>query len=80
MTGLSHADEEFVELLVASSVPVAEFQFSDSVRERFWELVALKKIDTLSPDEESELERYNYLEHLVRMAKVRAMKKRAQAA
>ena len=80
MNGLSQVDEEFVELLVASSVRVAEFQFSDPVRARFWELVDLKRSDALTPDESAELDRYNYLEHLVRMAKVRAMKNRAQAA
>jgi hypothetical protein len=80
MNGLSHADEEFVSLLVKSSASVAEFQFSDSVRARFWELVDRKKLGSLSPEEAVELERYNYLEHLVRMAKIRVMQSRAQAA
>ncbi|MGC4045808.1 MAG: hypothetical protein QM758_18615 [Armatimonas sp.] len=71
MTSLSIADDEFVELLVASAPRISDFQFSDSVKARFWELVHRKKDNSLTLEEEAELERYNYLEHLVRMAKAK---------
>ena len=71
MTSLSVADDEFVELLVTTAPRISDFQFSESVKARFWELVHRKKEDSLTSDEAMELERYNYLEHLVRMAKAR---------
>ena len=52
---------------------------SDEMQARASELLRRSKAETLSRDEESELDRYLYLEHLVRLAKVRALKHTASS-
>jgi hypothetical protein len=49
---------------------------SDAMQERVSELLRRSKTDGLSRAEESELDRYLYLEHLVRLAKARALEHR----
>ena len=45
----------------------------DAMQARVSELLRRSKADGLSREEEVELDRYRYLEHLVRLAKARAL-------
>ncbi|WP_309719113.1 hypothetical protein [Armatimonas sp.] len=75
----TRADDEIIDLL-ATAPQMLDYRPSDEARERFWELVQLKKDGTLTIAEQIELEHYNRLEHLVRMAKAQARQKHPQAA
>ena len=68
------AYEEVVEFIAAGTTPkaVAEFQPSENTRARVADLIYREKTNDLSEDERSELEHYAQLEHLMRLAKVRA--------
>ena len=68
------AYDELIDFIAGgvTSEQVAAFQPSESVRDRAWYLVARKKAGSLTPDEESELLHFQQLEHILRMAKVRA--------
>jgi len=52
--------------------PVVDFQPSLSAQQRALELLDLAKQDRLTPEQESELEHFTELEHILRMAKARA--------
>jgi hypothetical protein len=52
---------------------VANFEASPSVKERVADLILREKTSGLSPDEKSELDRYMELEHIIRLAKARAL-------
>ncbi len=52
---------------------------SQPVKERISSLVQKGKASALTPEEEEEWEQYQYLEHLVRMAKISARHKLQQA-
>ena len=49
-----------------------DFQPSPSAQQRALELLDLAKQDRLTPEQESELEHFTELEHILRMAKARA--------
>ena len=68
------AYEEVIEFIAAGTSPdsLINFQPSDASRERVADLIHRGKITGLSPDEESELEHYLQLEHIMRLAKARA--------
>jgi hypothetical protein len=51
---------------------VADFQPSAAAQQRALELLELAKQDRLTPEQESELEHFTELEHILRMAKARA--------
>lgn len=68
------AYEEVIEFIAAGTSPdsLINFQPSDAAKERVADLIHREKTAGLSPDEESELEHYLQLEHLLRLAKSRA--------
>jgi hypothetical protein len=68
------AYEEIVEFIAAGTTPgsVASYQPSDATRERVRELIEREKSSSLLPEEESELDHYMELEHIMRLAKARA--------
>jgi len=65
---------EIVDFFASGTTPqsVAEFQPSAATRQRALELLALAKESALTPEQESELEHFTELEHILRMAKARA--------
>ena len=70
------AYEEIVDFIAAGSSPqnVIAFRPSEAARQRVWDLVAREKTGSLSPEETSELEHYLQLEHIMRLAKARALR------
>jgi hypothetical protein len=66
--------DEFIQLIAQGGGPeaVVAFRPSDSAQKRAYELVDRKRAGSLTPEEESELGHFLQLEHLVRMAKIRA--------
>ena len=66
--------EEIIDFIAAGTTPeaVVAFRPSDSVQERVAELVERLRDGTISPEEQSELEDYLQLEHIMIMAKARA--------
>lgn len=69
------AYDEVIDFIAAGSSPrsIADFRPSDATKARVAELVQQEKVGTLSPDEKSELEDYLRLEHIMRLAKARAV-------
>ena len=65
---------EIVDFFASGTTPqaVADFQPSPPAQERALELLALSRQDLLTPEQESELEHFTELEHILRMAKARA--------
>ncbi|HEX8847049.1 MAG TPA: hypothetical protein VF791_20570 [Pyrinomonadaceae bacterium] len=68
------AYEEIVEFIARGTTPnnVAAFRPSESAKERVADLIQREKSSSISPEEESELNHYLQLEHLMRLAKARA--------
>jgi len=66
--------QEIIDFIAAGTTPevVIAFRPSDDVQQRVTELVERSKIGTLSPEDESELEDYFQLAHIMIMAKARA--------
>ena len=66
--------EEIIDFIAAGSTPeaVAAFHPSDSVQQRVAELVQRSKEGSISAEDQSELEDYLQLEHIMIMAKARA--------
>ena len=71
---MTRAHEEIIDFIAAGSTPaaVATFTPSEAARLRVTELVRREKTSALSPDEAAELNHYQELEHLMRLAKARA--------
>lgn len=71
---IMRAYEEVIEFIAAGTSPdsLISFKPSDAAKERVANLIQLEKTTGLSPDEESELEHYLQLEHIMRLAKARA--------
>jgi len=68
------AHEEIIDFIAAGTTPetVVAFRPSPQAQQRVRELIQRRDDGVLSPDEESELEDYLQLEHLMVMAKARA--------
>ncbi len=65
--------EELVQFIASLSPrDVIDFKPSDTARQRVWELIERRKTVALPDDENSELEHYLEIEHLMRLAKARA--------
>ena len=66
--------EEIIDFIAAGTTPEAVIAFrpSDTVQKRVATLVEQSKTGAISPEEESELEDYLQLEHIMIMAKARA--------
>ncbi|RYZ77078.1 MAG: hypothetical protein EOP06_30700 [Proteobacteria bacterium] len=73
---MERAYEEIIDFIAAGSTPgkVIAFRPSAVSKERVAQLLELKKTSGLSADENSELEHYLQLEHLMRLAKARAQR------
>ena len=65
---------ELVNFIAGGSTPEAVIAFrpSDSVQNRVRELIARKQDGTTSPDEESELDEFLHIEHILILAKAQA--------
>jgi hypothetical protein len=68
------AYEEVIEFIAAGTSPssVISFQPSEAVKERVADLIHREKSSGISSEEQSELDHYLQLEHLMRLAKARA--------
>jgi hypothetical protein len=77
---MSKAYEEVLDFITRKIPPqdVLEFSASKKAKLRIEGLIAKSKVDGLLPDEESEVQEYLQLEHLMRMAKAWARRKLAQ--
>jgi len=66
--------DEIINFIAGGTTPAAVVAFrpSDGVQQRVAELVERSKTDSISPEEQSELEDYLQLEHIMIMAKARA--------
>ena len=71
---MERAYQEVIEFIAGGTTPknVIAFRPSQASKERVEMLTQLKKTAELSEDENSELEHYMQLEHLMRLAKARA--------
>jgi hypothetical protein len=77
------ADEQaIIEVLTSQPTPdqILALQPSASLQQRMSDLLKRKRADGLPSIEAAELERYLFLEHLVRMAKARALQQLHRAA
>ena len=63
-----------VDFFASGTTPqsVVDFQPSAAAQQRALELLELAKQDQLTPEQESELDHFTELEHILRMAKARA--------
>jgi GTP-dependent phosphoenolpyruvate carboxykinase len=68
------AYEEIVEFIASGTTPrnVVAFRPSDEAKERVADLIQREERSEISPEEESELNHYLQLEHLMHLAKARA--------
>ena len=66
--------EEIIDFIAAGTTPeaVVAFRPSSSAQQRIAELIARSKDGSISTEEQSELEHYLQLEHIMIMAKARA--------
>ena len=66
--------EELVDFIAGGSTvrEVARFTPSKKTRERVWELLTRAKGGVLSPAEQTDLDHYMHLEHIMRLAKAKA--------
>lgn len=73
------AYEEFVDFLAGGTTPqsVIDFHPSDETKTRVADLIHRQKTSSLSSDETAELNQYLQIEHLMRLAKVRARQRLA---
>ena len=72
--GVSKSYDEIIDFIAAGTTPeaVVAFRPSDGVQRRVAELVERSKDGSLSAEDQSELEDYLQLEHIMIMAKARA--------
>jgi hypothetical protein len=65
---------EFIDFIAAGTTPeqVIAFRPSAQAQQRVEELVAKERNDRLSPGEQSELDYFFQMEHILRVAKARA--------
>lgn len=68
------AYEEVIDFIAAGTSPknVVAFRPSEAAKERVADLLEREQRAALPPDEQSELDHYLQLEHLMRLAKARA--------
>lgn len=70
------AYEEVIEFIAAGTSPggVVAFRPSETAKKRVADLLYKEKTSDLTPEEKSELDHYIQLEHLMRLAKARALR------
>jgi hypothetical protein len=66
---------EIIDFIAAGTTPqaVVDYRPSAEAQQRVAELIAREREGGLSPDEKAELDRFMDLEHILRMAKARAL-------
>ena len=66
---------EIIDFIAGGTTPetVANYRPSREAQRRVAELIAREKDEVLTPEEKSELDRFVELEHILRMAKARAL-------
>lgn len=76
MTIQSKAYSDVISFMIEGKSPeeIIAFKASDALNERVLELVNKQKNQTISKEENKELDQYMWLEHLMRLAKARAKK------
>jgi len=74
MSTISPAYLEIIEFIAAGTTPqaVANFRPSPEAQQRVGELLDREKEGALAPEERTELDHYEELEHILRMAKAKA--------
>lgn len=72
MNALRAYDEVIEFIAEANPGKVLAFKPSDSTKERVSDLIFREKTTGLSDEEKAELDHYMWLEHVMRMAKIRA--------
>jgi len=74
MSAISPAYLEIIDFIAAGTTPgaVASFRPSAEAQQRVSELLQLEKQGELSPEERAELDHFEELEHILRMAKAKA--------
>ncbi|GAB2584482.1 hypothetical protein [Spirosoma areae] len=67
---------EFIEFIAAgvTSEQIVNFKPSATSQRRLEELLSLIRSNTISAEERRELDHFNEMEHIMRMAKIRAWK------
>lgn len=65
---------EIVDFIAAGTTPqtVVDYRPSPKAQQRLAELISREREGSLSPEEKSEIDHFMGLEHILRMAKVRA--------
>ncbi|HEX8695190.1 MAG TPA: hypothetical protein VF746_22455 [Longimicrobium sp.] len=71
---LARAYDEIVDFIAAGPSPskVVAFRPSEATRQRVADLIHREKTEGISDEERSELDHYQQIEHLMRLAKARA--------
>ena len=71
---MTKAYEEVIDFIAAGNTPeaVVAFKPSETAQARVSDLLAREKNEGLNVEEKSELDHYEQLEHLMRLAKARA--------
>ena len=65
--------EELVQFIASLSPrEVSDFKPSEPARQRVWDLIERQKAAPLTDDDQSQLDHYREIEHLMRLAKARA--------
>ncbi len=72
MRALKAYDEVIDFIAAANPGKVIAFRPSEATKRRVSELIHREKTIGLSPEEKAELDHYMWLEHVMRMAKIRA--------
>lgn len=74
-----HDERAIIDVLASQPTPqeVLALRPSEALQRRASSLLARSKRDALTPAETAELDRYLFLEHLVRLAKARALARQA---
>lgn len=69
--------DEFVEFITSSPSleAITQFRLSDEAEQRVSQLLTLSREGHLSAEDAAELDEYQRVEHLMRMAKLRAFEK-----
>ncbi len=70
---ITTAYDEVIDFIASGTTPksIADFQPSEAVKERVFDLIDREKNGELSADEKSELDRYMLLEHLIRFEELK---------
>jgi hypothetical protein len=71
------AYEEFVDFITSTPTleDITTFRFSDPIEEHVRQLLDANRNRALTAEEQAELDEYVRVEHLIRMAKIRAYEK-----